>query len=282
MTRLEAIQEILEGSGMMHASALASSGTWPSKTYQETDAGDAEQILDRELRKILSEGYWLNTLIDFRIYRPTYYYSYSSTDPVFTFNYVDTTNDRVYVGNVSAAPDASPGTLTGSTSGTTKAASSSTAVSSSKIAADPLWLSISGASCNGGRFSRETEYREVSMTYDATLATNFLVDMNPDSEANPTTTTFTTTSIVVNAVKNLESTTVPVSLQQWAVAQASVAFQRYKKRGEGDDQMLLQRLVKARGNFVQENVDNMRTNVLHTGWMNDFKGGRRGAGYGRW
>lgn len=289
MTRLDAIQEMLEGIGAGHASALDSTGSWPSQVFGTTNAADAERILDRETKKILAQGWFLNTLSDFVVKRPTYSWTYSGAiTGTFTFgetitqavsgatgvfNYSDVANKKVYVGDVTGTPNSS-GNLTGGISGATvTTVTAATALTSSKIAGDPLWLSAI-AGC--------LETRQISMTYDSTLATNLLVDMWPDNDANPTTQLFTVDQLRLDAIKNLDFVTLPQNLAQWCVAQAQVAFQRYKKNAGQDDAGLAQRAVIARAHWMAENTDNARTNVLRTQETFEFKGGRRGVGYGHW
>lgn len=289
MTRLDAVNEILEGIGEGHVSTLGSSGTWPALTFTETLAGDAERILERETRKILAQGWFLNELCEYTIDRPTHSISVSGGAGTFTFdevvtggtsgatgyfNYIDTppTPDVMYLCVTSGTFQAAE-TLTGGTSGATRTAGTITPVTTSKIAADPLWLKLEASEC---------EYRKLSMVYDPANGVNMLVDMDPDSDTDPSSQQFTVASVRVDAVKNLDFSTLPQNLAQWCVAQAAVAFQRYKKGAQKDDAELSSRVLIARAHWLADSTDAARTNVLATKEVREFKGGRRGAGYGRW
>lgn len=61
VSKLEAVNEVLEAIGEWPAAALDSSGTYPSATYGASLAGRAEQFLDRESRRVQSEGWAENT-----------------------------------------------------------------------------------------------------------------------------------------------------------------------------------------------------------------------------
>lgn len=54
MTRLQGVNDLLQKCNMLRAPALDSSGTWPNKTYNNSDAGDAEETLDRACDEILT------------------------------------------------------------------------------------------------------------------------------------------------------------------------------------------------------------------------------------
>lgn len=61
MNKLGAVNAILRTIGNWRASALDSSGSWPSKIYGPNEAGEAEMILDQTTEKILERGWPDNT-----------------------------------------------------------------------------------------------------------------------------------------------------------------------------------------------------------------------------
>jgi len=62
LSKLDAVNEMLEAIGQTRFSALSSSGSWPTKSYNSDIAGTAEQILDRVSREVQSQGFEFNTL----------------------------------------------------------------------------------------------------------------------------------------------------------------------------------------------------------------------------
>lgn len=63
MARLQAVNDMLRFVGIARVSALDSSGSWPSKSYNSSDAATAEYWLDIETKKYLGEGYGVNTTL---------------------------------------------------------------------------------------------------------------------------------------------------------------------------------------------------------------------------
>jgi hypothetical protein len=61
-SRLQAVNEIARACGEMRFSALDSSGSWPSKSYGSSFAGEAEFILDMTARAVLSRGWEANVV----------------------------------------------------------------------------------------------------------------------------------------------------------------------------------------------------------------------------
>jgi hypothetical protein len=61
-TRLQAVNEIARACGEMRFSALASTGSWPTKSYDASFAGEAEAILDTVTTRVLSRGWEANTV----------------------------------------------------------------------------------------------------------------------------------------------------------------------------------------------------------------------------
>lgn len=280
MTRLKAIENIMEACGLPMPSAVASSGTWPNLTYQTTDAGDAERILDRECETILSEGWFLNTTENFNAYRANYYWTYTgAVTGTFTYGeqitqvgnaslrayflYHDSANKFIYIYVRTGTPLAA-GDLAGADSGATVTTESAiTAVTSGKIAGNPLWIKTE---------TTDAEQKSVMMAYNSTFATNFFTDLAP--EFGESTQTFTVASISLNVVRKLEFTTLPQTLQEYVMRAAAQAFQWYKKRGTEDNAFNANRLAVARGRWMAENGRMRKTNMFTTPEMQAFRGGR--------
>lgn len=62
MGRLQAVNEILRTTGDWRFGALDSTGSWPTKAYGTSQAGEAEHILDRITEEVLTRGTIDNTL----------------------------------------------------------------------------------------------------------------------------------------------------------------------------------------------------------------------------
>lgn len=62
MSRLQAVNEICRSVSEWRASALDSTGSWPTKVYGSSIQGEAEHILDRICQEVLTRGTIDNTL----------------------------------------------------------------------------------------------------------------------------------------------------------------------------------------------------------------------------
>jgi len=56
MTRLQGVNHVLQRCASYSTAALDSSGTWPNKTYNRSDAGDAESCLDIACDEAVASG----------------------------------------------------------------------------------------------------------------------------------------------------------------------------------------------------------------------------------
>ena len=61
-TRLQAVNDIARACGERRFAALDSTGSWPSKSYGSSFAGEAEFILDIVSRRVLTRGWECNTV----------------------------------------------------------------------------------------------------------------------------------------------------------------------------------------------------------------------------
>jgi len=61
LSKLEAVNAMLESVGQARFSALDSSGSWPTKTYTASIQSTAEYILDRASRMVQGRGWKFNT-----------------------------------------------------------------------------------------------------------------------------------------------------------------------------------------------------------------------------
>lgn len=61
LTKLQAVNLILAPIGSDRVTALASTGSWPSKSYQTDPAGYAEELLDVVSNEVQSQGPYANT-----------------------------------------------------------------------------------------------------------------------------------------------------------------------------------------------------------------------------
>lgn len=60
-TRLQLVNQILTKAKTAKVSALSSSGSWPTKTYNDDEAGRAEELLDVHATAVLEAGWVYNT-----------------------------------------------------------------------------------------------------------------------------------------------------------------------------------------------------------------------------
>jgi hypothetical protein len=61
MSKLQAVNELLEAINELPVAALDSTGTWPALSYGSSEAGRAEMLLDRESQRFQSRGWPDNT-----------------------------------------------------------------------------------------------------------------------------------------------------------------------------------------------------------------------------
>ena len=277
MNRLTAVTEILlQAVGEPAPSALDSTGSWPSKVYGAGIRGQAEFFLDTAMRTILSTS-MASSLMVYQIAVPTYYYSYSTGTPSFTFaqeltdsggavvrhNYSDTTNKRIYVSVKTGTPAALATSLGGFT------VTAATAITSSRIAGDTTWLHAEAAD---GYETKVLEFRRETANGQA-----FFYDRNPsgspDADNNPLGSTFTA-DITVKALPDLDFETMPYPIQNWAVKQAILDLAKAKKASDQWIGLHTAALMSAKQVAMQHEINKMKINVLQTAHAQAFRGYR--------
>jgi hypothetical protein len=72
-----------------------------------------------------------------------------------------------------------------------------------------------------------------------------------------------TANVVIDRVTQNDFTTLPEWLAEYIVANAAIRFQRYKRRGVTDDQMLMDELSGFRTRARRENQELLRINILN-------------------
>lgn len=276
MTRLRAVQLILLDSTGDAVTALDSTGTFPSKSFGTSKAGRAEMLLERAMSQAVLEGF-ASRLDLYRIEVPTVYYSYTGTDPSFTFgqeltdgggavvrhNYTDTSADRVYCSVKTGTPATGASTLSSLTT------TGSTTITSSRIAGDPLWVHAEAAA----QETRRLEFRRESEG-----GTPFFFDRDPGNGAasadnNPLNANFTA-GITVLAKPALDFGVLPFAVQDWIVKMATTAYVSAAKGPGADVQYHLLREREAKSAAMAAEFDKLGVNFHDTTHDRMFRGGR--------
>lgn len=258
MTKLEAVNEILEGLGEPAASALDTGGT--------SIEGEAEDFLDRYNRRIQHQGWAWNEEDEITLTLPDTSIAHGSVTG--TFEYGET-----ITGGTSSATGTFYYTLSGTmymvavsgtfqsgetlTGGTSSATASSTAapstITEARHAVDTTnWLSVEEHKDELVKFVQRGGY-----LYD-TDDNTFTFDDD----------------VKINRVKLLDFTDLTDALADYIVKAAAYNFQRFKRADQGDDQFLIQELTKAKVRAEQEDSDQRRTNILKTPGALRVKGNR--------
>jgi hypothetical protein len=250
MLKLDAVNICIRALGDPAVTALDTGGT--------SDAGEAESEIDRQLKIVLrGRGYGTaaNTREEVELTLPDTTVTASGGSGTFTYDETITqagigsgtgkfryeTGGKVYVDTVSGTWNAS-GALTGGTSGATRATVTATAAITSAFHAVPetAFMFIRPA---------RREWKRLG------VYNGFLFDEDQDTQ------TFTG-SIYIDAITVRTWDETPEWIQEYVARKAARQFQRFKKRGVTDDQML--REDEALAQLDYERMDNMLkgTNVL--------------------
>jgi hypothetical protein len=222
-----------------------------------SDAGEAESEIDRQLKIVLlGRGYGTaaNTREEIELTLPDT--TLTTNTPSGTFTYDETitqavsgatgkfryeTGGKVYVDTVSGTWNAS-GALTGGTSSATRNTVTATASITSAFHAVPetAFYFIRPA---------RREWKRLG------VYNGYLFDEDQDTQ------TFAG-SVYIDAIAVRTWTETPEWIQEYVARKSARAFQRYKRRGVTDDQMLAQDEAQAQLDF--ERMDNILkgTNVL--------------------
>jgi hypothetical protein len=262
MTKLEAVNEVLEKVGEPPISALDTNGT--------SEAGEAETILDRETRRVLQMGWAANTYKDYQLYYADTAITVTGTG---TFTYLEKVSQAVsgatgrfiylngstlYLRRLTGTFDAS-NVITGQTSGATRTASGSVITTTTgRIAVPSTWYSVRPSPSSG----------------HVTFSLNGVYLFNTTDNAN----TFEWgADIKVDAIVAVTFTDLTYALADLCVKSASLAYARYKKRSGVDEQLLRDELDAARAQANRENNDMAAINLLNTAQARRVTGNRRDA-----
>lgn len=281
MNVLTAVNRIINGLGDPSVLALGSTGTWPSKTFNATDEGQAESYLEQESKRIQSEGgtgdaWWIAELHEFQIRAPMYRFHYTSTDPTtlvygetFTqatsgatvqFNLLDAANNYVYAGVISGTVDTTNNySIVSATSAVTLVIDAVVAQTASTVALPSTWLKVR---------SSEREFKQVGAR-----GTTLYEIRDLDDSTNPPVGTFDE-DIFVDAVEYLEFSTLPETLAYFIMKTAAAEFNFFKKRSMEDYQKLAGEAGLAKCKALAEDGNARRANVLGTAEAYRMRGGR--------
>ncbi len=244
MQRLEAVNRILRGLGDPPVPALDTGGG--------SDAGEAETFLNESDKQIQTEGWAPNEQFNITVSLPdtaltatggTGTFTYGSTitqatsGATMTFYYE--ASGIVYGKKLNATAFNTANTI--ASGAVNRAAPTVVAtITSAKHAVPSSWLMVRPSNYEPKKF-----YNVGGFLYD------------PENNTD----TFTANVSVDRVVQN-DFTTLPEWLAEYIVANASIRFQRYKRRGVTDDQMLQQELQGFRARARRENQELVRVNIL--------------------
>jgi hypothetical protein len=277
MTKLSAVNEMLEAIGLPAVDALDTGGT--------SEEAEAETLLDRWNRRVQAGGWACNEEQGITLEIATDSIQVSGGAGTFTvretvtesvsgatgeFVYIDTSvsPNLMYLTNLTGTFTGAQ-TLTGGTSAATRTGATRAAVTSSKISVDTdAWLKIQPHRVLMPRPFHGQSY--------ASEIINFVVRGGFLYDADQNTYTFEQ-DVVVDRVLLLAFTNLPETLATYVLRSATVAFQRFKKRGQVDDALAQQQLAEARVRANQEDSDLRRVNVLQTHEAMRVKGNRNDA-----
>lgn len=247
MTTLEAVNEILEALGEPPVSALDTGGS--------SIEGEAETMLNRVNRRVQQGGWVWNEEEEITLKVATHKIAVSGGTGTYTVRETVTESTSgatgefiyddgsfMYLTNLSGTFTGGE-TLTGGSSGATRTGAVATAVTSSKISVDTTnWLSVKP---------------HQSEPVDFIVRGAFIYDTDDN--------TFTFDSQVkIDRTVLLDFTDLVDALADYIVKAAGLQFQRFKKRGQIDDQFMQDEMLRARVRANQEDTEQRRINVLKT------------------
>ncbi len=250
MTKLEAVNEVLEALGEPPVTALDTSGT--------SLEAQAENTLDRIVTRIQKRPWAINEKVKVTLAFATRLltvgavtsgpYTYDETVTEATtgatgkFKYLDGTSMYLeFTGSL--AFDGATRVLTGATSGATCTDSAVSTITESKIATDTAWLKVG-------------PHREESVNF-AMRESGFLYDRDDNTE------TFDA-DVKANIVTELTWTNLTTAMQDYMVAVARLQFEKFKNAGAQTNQLLAQELRDAQMRAFQEDGDFRRANLNNT------------------
>lgn len=257
VTKLEAVNEILEIIGEPEFLALDTAGT--------SIASEAERMLDREGDRIQKKGWFQNQEFDFTIQIATLKIAVSGGAGTFLFDEDVTESVSGAVGRfkfeetgemflVPTTGTFTGGkTLTGAVSAATRDGAAAIVLTESKIALDPTWTHIEPWETEEKRFVQFG---------------SFLRDVRDQ-------TLIFTRDVTVELIQFLDFLDLTEKLQEYIVKATAKKFQRFKKRGAFDERIARDEELEARTLADQEDGDLRDDNVLQTNEARRLKGSRR-------
>jgi hypothetical protein len=264
MTKLEAVNEILEALGEPPVNALDTGG--------DSIVAEAESTLDSEGRRVQNRGWYINTEQRRTLYRADTNLTVSGVSGTFSFEETVTGGTSGNTATLLYAPDGTTlmvhdksgdfsngETLTGGNSGATATFSSSATVSESKIAIDSSWLHVERGRNEVTRFA---------------VRGNFLYWPDQENRHDEADGFLHNDDVEALIIKHLDFTDLTDALQDYVTKMAAVKFQRFKKRGEVDDQIARAEAERAQIRARQEDTDLRGVNTLDTPEMQRLKGDR--------
>jgi hypothetical protein len=245
MQRLSAVNRILRGLGDPPVSAL--------DTGNNSDAGEAETFLNESDIQIQTQGWAPNYQTNITIALPdtaltatggTGTFTYGSTITQATSGATGTfyyeTGGIVYVKKLNDTAFNTANTI--SSGAVNRAAPTAVAtITSAKHVVPSTWLMVRPSPNESKQF-----YNVGGFLYDPVNNTDVF-----------------TANVVIDRVTQNDFTTLPEWLAEYIVANAAIRFQRYKRRGVTDDQMLMDELSGFRTRARRENQELLRINILN-------------------
>lgn len=251
MQRLDAVNRILRGLGDPPVSAL--------DTGNNSDAGEAETFLNESDKQIQTQGWAPNYQTNITIALPdtaltatggTGTFTYGSTitqaTTLATMTFYYEAGGIVYGKKLNATAFNTANTI--ASGAVNRAAPTAVAaITSAKHVVPTTWLMVRPSANESKQF-----YNVGGFLYDPVNNTD----------------TFTA-SVVVDRVTQNDFITLPEWLAEYIVANASIRFQRYKRRGVTDDQMLMNELDGFRSRARRENQEILRVNIFNQNDVQD-------------
>lgn len=270
MNRLSAVNEILECIGEPPAAVLDTGGG--------SEVADAERILDRENRHTQTRGWIINETKDKRILVPETVLTLASVTGTFEHGETVTESGSGATGTWSHIDDGGfayvfgatgnfagiGGTLTGGDSGATATVNNAEIVTGSTVYADPNWITVSPA----------VEYGQRLTTQNFSVRGERLWN-NDDTEGSWD----VGTEIRADVIFELEFEKLPSPVGNLVIANACMAFQRYRKAGVVDDAFVREKKTVAQAMAHRWYTSQLPPGILHHNESHRRLVGHRNRGY---
>lgn len=247
MTKLEAVNEMLEWVGQDPVTAITVSGN--------DETNQCETTLDRENRRIQTEGWYVNTLQDVELSPPEVQIAGAAGTGIFTFNetvtqatsgaiglfrYIE--SGFIYLQYVSGT-FVNTKTLTGASSTATWIGTTYTAQTTGKLAISTDVLAIT-PSAKAGEWAKIAQ--RGTFIYDLENVTFIFSD-----------------SVHTKVVGLLAFTDLPQSLASYVAKAAASKYRLWKMKGSPPDQERVAELIKAKVKAEQDDQDLRKSNIFN-------------------